>query len=295
MVRFKNRWFLVEFLFPSSQPVPSRSSTPSSSDSPAIPLSTAPESSYLPPPPSKKKKKSKERPSSTSGAGPSSSSKPPSPSSSDDDDDGSSEDSDEDPNDSEPHWPILGPLPLLLPPPPNPISGKQKKLDERSIYHALKSSVVQAFGDDGWGRVGGNTSVKYYSSNTSLCIIRTSRDHHRTVWAALSMLGAVNGEKVVARVVHCSGTIKKIQLATITYNRTIVSTILDSLSSVPAPRSGTSTPTASKGPAGSKKRPLDDTDGDGDGEAVKLVTPEGEGGWKGWEEREKKVVEGLTD
>ena len=44
-----------------------------------------------------------------------------------------------------------------------------------------------------------------------------------------------------------------------------------------------------------KKRPLDDTDGDGDGEAVKLVTPEGEGGWKGWEEREKKVVEGLTD
>lgn len=47
--------------------------------------------------------------------------------------------------------------------------------------------------------------VKYYSAQTSLCIVRTSRDHHRTVWSALSMLGPVNGEKVVARVVHCSG------------------------------------------------------------------------------------------
>jgi hypothetical protein len=33
-----------------------------------------------------------------------------------------------------------------------------------------------------------------------------------------------------------------------------------------------------------------------DGEpVVKLAVPEGEGGWQGWEEREKKVVEGLTD
>jgi len=153
----QNRWFLVEFLFPSSQPVPSRSSTSTSS---TVPLSTAPGSSYLPPPPSKKKKrKPNENPSAGPSTSTSSSSKPPPPSSSDsDDDEGSSEDSDEDPNDTEPHWPLLGPLPLLLPPPPNPISGKQKKLDERSIYHALKSSVIQAFGDDGWGRVGGNTS-----------------------------------------------------------------------------------------------------------------------------------------
>jgi hypothetical protein len=55
-------------------------------------------------------------------------------------------------------------------------------------------------------------AVKYYSPHTSLCIIRTSRDHHRTVWAALSMIGSVNGERVLARVVHCSGKLQLISV-----------------------------------------------------------------------------------
>lgn len=149
---WQNRWFLVEFLFPSSQPVPAHTLALNPT---ADPLNTsAPESSYIPPPPSRKKRKKGHRPSS-SAAGPSSRS----PSASSDDDD-SAEDSDEDPNDAEIHWPSLGPLPLLLPPPPNAVTGKPKKLDERAIYQALRTSVVQVFGDDGWGRVGGGTSGK---------------------------------------------------------------------------------------------------------------------------------------
>ena len=150
-VRVQNRWFLVEFLFPSSQPVPSHTLTSDPTPSPLDQTtSSAPESSYIPPPPSKKKRKNPQRkPKASTSAGTSSTS------SSDDD---SAEDSDEDPNDEEIHWPALGPLPLLLPPPPNPVTGKPKKLDERAIYQALRTSVVQVFGDDGWGRVGGGTS-----------------------------------------------------------------------------------------------------------------------------------------
>lgn len=151
--------------------------------------------------------------------------------------------------------------------------------------------------------------VKYYSPHTSVCIIRTSRDHYRTVWAALSMLSSVSGERLLAHVVRCSGplspphpssfysnqwlttvcagegTIKKIQQATIAYNRRLVATVaayesrpVPSASAPPAPV------IAAAGGAAAEKEG-----------APAFVLPEGEGGWEGWEEREKAVLEGMAD
>lgn len=109
------------------------------------------------------------------------------------------------------------------------------------------------------------------------------------------MLGVVNGERCIARVVHCSGplshlislivcsralilgicttgTIKKIQNAAITYNRNLVATVLESIGE---PRT---TPKDSE----DKTTPV-------------FASPEGEGGWKGWAEREAATIGGLTD
>jgi hypothetical protein len=67
-------------------------------------------------------------------------------------------DSSDDEGENSPKWPLTGTLPLLLPPPPNAITGKAKRLDEKSVYQALKASIVTCFGDDGWGRIGSSTS-----------------------------------------------------------------------------------------------------------------------------------------
>ena len=38
-------------------------------------------------------------------------------------------------------------------------------------------------------------------------ILRVSREHHRTLWAALTLLRKVGGVECVARVVHVSGAL----------------------------------------------------------------------------------------
>lgn len=48
-------------------------------------------------------------------------------------------------------------------------------------------------------------AVKYFSPATSTVIIRVSREHYRTLWAALTLLRKVGGHECIARVVHVSG------------------------------------------------------------------------------------------
>jgi len=51
--------------------------------------------------------------------------------------------------------------------------------------------------------------VKYFSPTTSTGILRCPREHHRLVWAALTLIKEILGKPVVIRVVRVSGTIKK--------------------------------------------------------------------------------------
>jgi hypothetical protein len=48
--------------------------------------------------------------------------------------------------------------------------------------------------------------VKYFSSTTNLCIIRVGREHVRTAWGAVTLLGVIEGQKVLPNVAHVSGT-----------------------------------------------------------------------------------------
>ncbi|BGP43872.1 RNA-binding protein pop5 [Rhodotorula kratochvilovae] len=93
------------------------------------------------------------------------------------------------------------------------------QLTEGSLITLLRDSLAVNFGDLGAGEVGGTFSIKYLSPSTSTLILRVSREHHRTLWAALTLLRKVGGVECVARVVHVSGTIRRTQHAAIRHDR----------------------------------------------------------------------------
>ena len=57
-------------------------------------------------------------------------------------------------------------------------------------------------------------SVKYLSNPTSTFIARVNREHFRLLWAALTFMDQVpvkDGKPCIFRVVHVSGTIRKVE------------------------------------------------------------------------------------
>jgi hypothetical protein len=153
----QNRWLLVEFIFPSSQPVPaalalSPQAGAASSSSSNSNAAAAGCSSVGPQGKGKGKRKappgriSKRRRRDATGVA---------------DAEGeivSSDEDDSEASDEDDPKPFLHPShPLLLPPPPAG-SGQPRVLGEKAIHAALKASVLQAFGDDGWAKVASNTN-----------------------------------------------------------------------------------------------------------------------------------------
>ncbi|KAL8291353.1 hypothetical protein RQP46_002331 [Phenoliferia psychrophenolica] len=102
-------------------------------------------------------------------------------------------------------------------PPPAPPS-----ISEGGLVHLLRDSLNVNFGDVGAGEVGGAFSIKYLSPTTHLLILRVSREHLPTLWAALTLLRRLGGQEVIARVLHVSGTIRKIQHAAIGHDRAAI-------------------------------------------------------------------------
>jgi ribonuclease P/MRP protein subunit POP5 len=93
----------------------------------------------------------------------------------------------------------------------------------------LKQSVLNNFGETGWGAVGLSLTgtqdfvstsllrnpdqiavfkfkVKYFSPTTNICIIRVARDQHKIAWGALTLLTSIEGTRYLPNVVHVSGT-----------------------------------------------------------------------------------------
>ncbi|EJU04286.1 hypothetical protein DACRYDRAFT_93646 [Dacryopinax primogenitus] len=106
--------------------------------------------------------------------------------------------------------------------PCGPSQTSQRTTTSKQIWSAVRDIVVHNFGEVGWGAVGAGLNVKYYSPVTNLCIMRVARDHYRMAWAALTLLTSLNGELCIPRVVHCSGTIKQVQIAAIKYDRELI-------------------------------------------------------------------------
>ncbi|KIM36084.1 hypothetical protein M413DRAFT_20638 [Hebeloma cylindrosporum] len=100
--------------------------------------------------------------------------------------------------------------------------GSANSIDGKAIWSALKQSVLNNFGDTGWGAVGLSLTVKYFSPTTNICIIRVARDQHNIAWGALTLLTSIDGTRYLPNVVHVSGTIRHAQLAAIAHNREVI-------------------------------------------------------------------------
>lgn len=90
------------------------------------------------------------------------------------------------------------------------------------IYSAVKNSVAANFGDFGLGSVMRSLQVKYFNNLTNLCIIRSSRSHHKMVWTALSLVTSVKDHAATLRTLHLGGTIRSCKAAAMKFNRLVL-------------------------------------------------------------------------
>ncbi|KAK4688895.1 ribonuclease P/MRP protein subunit POP5, partial [Tremellales sp. Uapishka_1] len=73
------------------------------------------------------------------------------------------------------------------------------------IYRALRSIILELYGDEGWGRVASNFKVIYHSPLTTLTMLRVARQHYRLIWGAVSFITRISDQPVLPRVVGVSG------------------------------------------------------------------------------------------
>ncbi|KAJ3015978.1 hypothetical protein HKX48_004277 [Thoreauomyces humboldtii] len=104
----------------------------------------------------------------------------------------------------------------------SPAATIDTSLTSKSIYHLLKDSLQLNFGDYGAGISASSIGVKYFSPFTHTGIIRCSRDQYQMIWAALTFVTKCKGTPCVIRVLHNSGTIKKIQEETVACDRAVL-------------------------------------------------------------------------
>ena len=67
-------------------------------------------------------------------------------------------------------------------------------------------SVQRNFGEFGLGRSLLSLQVRCYEPSSGLCVVRTERDTVREVWAALTLLTAINGVEAALTVMHNAGS-----------------------------------------------------------------------------------------
>lgn len=73
-------------------------------------------------------------------------------------------------------------------------------LSPYAILGAVNDELNHVFGDA--SALLGSIQVKYYSCFTNLCIIRASRDFHKHVWAAITLMTSIRNRKCAIRMVH---------------------------------------------------------------------------------------------
>ncbi|KAI1093050.1 Rpp14 family protein [Rostrohypoxylon terebratum] len=100
------------------------------------------------------------------------------------------------------------------------------KLNQAALLRGIREEVANLFGDYGSGAMeGGSLGLKYLSHATSTFILRISRSSYRLVWTALTFMNSIpikNGKPCVFRVVHVSGTMRKVEEEAIRRARALI-------------------------------------------------------------------------
>ncbi len=102
------------------------------------------------------------------------------------------------------------------------LHSTSQNINLRLIAELVKKNIKILFGDQGAGTAASSLIVKYFSQKTSTGIIRCSRDYHKLVCAALTMITKLNGKDVIVRIIRISGTIRKSEQAAIDRNKKIM-------------------------------------------------------------------------
>jgi ribonuclease P/MRP protein subunit POP5 len=89
-----------------------------------------------------------------------------------------------------------------------------------AVLACINDSLTELFGDA--AALLGHVQIKYYSCFTNLAIIRVSRDFHKQVWAAITMVTAIRKRNCAIRVIHVGGTIKLVQKHTLDHDAKIL-------------------------------------------------------------------------
>ncbi|SPO25610.1 related to POP5 - subunit of both RNase MRP and nuclear RNase P [Ustilago trichophora] len=116
-------------------------------------------------------------------------------------------------------------------------NGTKATLTAQLVTRLLRASLVYNFGDVAAGAFGGVLTCKYYSTHTGTAIVRCSRDAARLVWASATLISspvesvadpttgmeaAGKAASLRIRVIHCGGTIKKVQNKAIELDRKLI-------------------------------------------------------------------------
>ncbi|ABN66214.2 RNase P and RNase MRP subunit involved in RNA processing [Scheffersomyces stipitis CBS 6054] len=95
-------------------------------------------------------------------------------------------------------------------------------INHRTLVHAIRKSIQEHYGDFGAGSAGLSVSIKYFSNKTSTGIIRCGRSTFHTVIGALSLIDSIEGNQLIIRCIHVSGTIKKCEEYSIRRSRDLM-------------------------------------------------------------------------
>ncbi|KAI1877117.1 uncharacterized protein JN550_001189 [Neoarthrinium moseri] len=103
------------------------------------------------------------------------------------------------------------------------------RLTHGQLIREIRAEVASLFGDYGSGAVS-SLQIKYLSTATSTFILRVNRAHYRLVWTALTMMDHIptrDGKLCTYRVVHVSGTIRRVEEEAIRRARDLMLAVKD--------------------------------------------------------------------
>ncbi|CAH8251159.1 unnamed protein product [Arabidopsis lyrata] len=81
-------------------------------------------------------------------------------------------------------------------------------LTQFNLSKAIKDSILVNFGECGLGSSLGSFQVKYVNPITKLCIVRSSREEHRQVWSAITLVKSIGNCPVILNLLDISGCIR---------------------------------------------------------------------------------------
>ncbi|ESQ52061.1 hypothetical protein EUTSA_v10017414mg [Eutrema salsugineum] len=88
-------------------------------------------------------------------------------------------------------------------------------LTKFNLSEAIKDSILVNFGECGLGSSLGSLEVKYVNPITKLCIVRSSRDDHRQVWSAMTLVRSIGNCPVILNLLYISGCIRACKATTL--------------------------------------------------------------------------------